>query len=102
MANWEQINDVQLIITDANSIQHIFSYQHQATLWHAILAFKELQTAWEAKLTNPQYTLYKDAIQQGLRKIGKYYDKFDDKPVYALALGKLIVLCSHAYTQYLY
>ena len=58
--------------------------------------------AWEAKLTNPWYTLSKDAIQQGLRKIGKYYDKFDNKPVYALTLGKLIVLCSHAYTQYLY
>ena len=102
MADWEQINNVRLIIADANSIQHIFSYQHQATLWRAIPAFEELQTAWDAKLTSPRYTLYKDAIQQGLAKIGKYYNKFDDKPVYALALGKLIVLCSHAYTQYLY
>ena len=46
--------------------------------------------AWEAKNKNPKYTLYKNAILAGLRKIGKYYNKFDEKPVYILALGMLI------------
>jgi hypothetical protein len=40
------------------------------------------------KLNLPKYEIYKDAIQAGLDKIGKYYWKFDDKPVYVLALGK--------------
>jgi hypothetical protein len=35
----------------------------------------------------PKYKIYKDAIQEGLNKLGKYYKKFDDKPVYVLALG---------------
>ncbi|KAG1751591.1 uncharacterized protein EDB91DRAFT_1243837 [Suillus paluster] len=32
------------------------------------------------------FALYKEAIQKGLAKIGKYYSKLDDKPVYVLAL----------------
>ena len=46
--------------------------------------------AWEAKNKNPKYTLYKNTILAGLCKIGKYYNKFDEKPVYILALGMLI------------
>ena len=46
--------------------------------------------AWEAKNKNPKYMLYKNAILAGLRKIGNYYNKFDEKPVYILALGMLI------------
>jgi hypothetical protein len=40
------------------------------------------------KLELPKYEIYKDAIQAGLDKLSKYYKKFDDKPVYVLALGK--------------
>ncbi|KAG1729651.1 uncharacterized protein EDB91DRAFT_1252966 [Suillus paluster] len=49
-------------------------------------AMEELQTAWESKSENIRFTLYKEAIQWGLAKIGKYYSKFDDKPVYILVL----------------
>ncbi|KAG2754229.1 hypothetical protein P692DRAFT_201667915, partial [Suillus brevipes Sb2] len=63
-----------------------FSSETQPTLWCAIPAIEELQTAWEMKLNLPKYEIYKDAIQAGLDKIGKYYRKFDDKPVYVLAL----------------
>ena len=55
-----------------------------------IPAIEELQMAWEAKNKNPKYMLYKNAILAGLRKIGNYYNKFDEKPVYILALGMLI------------
>ncbi|KAF9230993.1 hypothetical protein BU15DRAFT_82948 [Melanogaster broomeanus] len=41
-SDWERVNDVYLIISDANSIQHIFSHDHLATLWHAIPAFEVL------------------------------------------------------------
>ncbi|KIK84155.1 hypothetical protein PAXRUDRAFT_152961, partial [Paxillus rubicundulus Ve08.2h10] len=87
-SDWKHANDMCSIILDANNIQHIFSHKDQAMLWHVIPAFEELQTSWEAKLNVPCYMLYKDAIQQGLTNIGKYYNKFDDKPVYVLALGE--------------
>ncbi|KAG2143677.1 hypothetical protein DEU56DRAFT_733023, partial [Suillus clintonianus] len=71
---------------DANDIQQYFSSEQQPTLWRAIPAMEELQMAWESKRENLQFTLYKEAIKRGLAKIGKYYGKFDDKPVYILAL----------------
>ncbi|KAF9228572.1 hypothetical protein BS17DRAFT_655048, partial [Gyrodon lividus] len=85
-ANWERINDTCIIISDANNIQHYFSYELQPTLWHAIPAFEELQTAWEAKHDAPKYALFREAIERGLTKVGKYYNKFDNKPVYMLVL----------------
>ncbi|KAG1872985.1 hypothetical protein DFJ58DRAFT_651917 [Suillus subalutaceus] len=86
LADWERVNDTRTIITDANSIQQYFSSEQQPTLWCSIPAIEELQTTWEAKLTTSKYILYKDAIQKGLDKLGKYYQKFDDKPVYVLVL----------------
>jgi hypothetical protein len=35
----------------------------------------------------PKYVLYKAAIEKALDKVGKYYRKMDDKPVYVLVLG---------------
>ncbi|KAF9224103.1 hypothetical protein BS17DRAFT_817003 [Gyrodon lividus] len=84
-ANWERVNDTRIIISNANTIQY-FSYELQPTLWHAIPAFEELQMAWEAKRDAPKYALFREAIKHGLTKVGKYYNKFDDKPVYMLAL----------------
>ncbi|KAG0696745.1 hypothetical protein DFH29DRAFT_1004341 [Suillus ampliporus] len=87
-ADWECVNDACEIIADANNIQQYFSSETQPTLWHTIPAIEELQTAWEMKHDLPKYEIYKDAIQAGLDKIGKYYWKFDDKPVYVLVLSK--------------
>ncbi|KAG2354754.1 hypothetical protein BDR07DRAFT_1382005 [Suillus spraguei] len=58
----------------------------QPTLWRAIPAIEEFQTTWEMKCDLLKYEIYKDAIQAGLDKIRKYYQKFDDKPVYVLTL----------------
>lgn len=35
-----------------------------------------------------KFSAYTTAINQGLEKLRKYYNKFDEKPVYVLALGK--------------
>jgi hypothetical protein len=96
-SDWEHVNNVYQIISDANSIQHIFSHDHLATLWRAIPAFEELQTSWEAKSQSPKFSQYKNAIRNGLDKLAKYYNKFDEKPVYVLALGKFYGLCIHCY-----
>jgi hypothetical protein len=49
---------------------------------------EELQTAWEAKLNNPKYALYHNAISDGLEKLKKYYSHFDQKPSFILMLGE--------------
>ncbi|OAX34207.1 hypothetical protein K503DRAFT_645125, partial [Rhizopogon vinicolor AM-OR11-026] len=85
-SDWERVNDTRVMISDANDIQQYFSSEHQPTLWCAIPAMEELQTAWESKCGLIRFTLYKEAIERGLTKIGKYYNKLDNKPVYVLAL----------------
>ena len=75
------------ILVDSNQIQQTFSAEKRPTLWRALPAIEELQTAWEAKRDNPRFTKYKTAIKDGLTKLNKYYSLFDEKPSYILALG---------------
>jgi hypothetical protein len=76
---------------DANQIQQYFSSDTKPTLWRALPAFEHLQMAWEAKQANGKYKLYHSALMDGLNKLKKYYNRFDKKPAYILALG---VLCT--------
>ena len=87
-SDWEHVNDTCTILSDADSIQHLFSYENEPILWHAIPAFEELQTAWEGKCALQKYDLYKDALDCALQKLGKYYSKFNEKNVYVFALGR--------------
>jgi hypothetical protein len=73
---------------DSNRIQQYFSAEKQPTLWRALPAIEELQTAWEAKRDKRSFAIYQDAIDDGLKKIKKYYSRFDEKPAYIIALGK--------------
>ena len=57
-------------------------------LWRALPALEELQTAWEAKRDSGDFALYKEAINDGLGKLQKYYSRVDSKPVYILSLSK--------------
>jgi hypothetical protein len=77
-----------LNVQDSNQIQQYFSSEKEPTLWRALPALEELQTAWEKKRDNPKYALYKDALSKGLDKIGKYYSLLDDKPSFVLALSR--------------
>jgi hypothetical protein len=63
---------------DANQIQQYFSSDTKPTLWHALLAFERLQTAWQ---------LYHAALNDSLKKLKKYYTRFDERLAYILALG---------------
>ena len=58
------------------------------TLWRALPAMEELQTSWEAKQDSVDYALYKDAINDGLGTLQKYYSCIDKKPAYILSLSK--------------
>ncbi|KAG6371388.1 hypothetical protein JVT61DRAFT_9604 [Boletus reticuloceps] len=85
-SDWECVQDMRAVILDANNIQQLFSDEHCATLWQAIPALEELQMAWENKRDSSKYNQYRNAIQDGLDKINKYYNCLDDKPVYTLTL----------------
>ena len=85
-SDWDHVQLIHLIIANANLLQHHFSFNTIPTLWHAIPAVEELQSAWEAKLESLKFLLYQDAIHKGLMKISKYYTKFNEKLVYILAL----------------
>ena len=85
-------NDVWFNVQDSNQIQQYFSSEKELTLWCALPALEELQTAWEKKHDNPKYTLYKDALSKGPEKIRKYYSQLDDKPSFMLVLGKYFFL----------
>ena len=37
------------------------------------------------------FVVYSNAIQNGLDKLSKYYNKFDKKPAYILALSQLSI-----------
>jgi hypothetical protein len=76
-----------MMFEDANQIQQYFSSDKKPTLWHVLPAFERLQTAWETKASNSRYMLYQVALANSLKKLKKYYTRFDEKPAYILALG---------------
>jgi hypothetical protein len=55
-------------------------------------ALEQLQTAWEKKRDSGNFDLYKDAIEDGLGKLQKYYSHLDSKPTFVLALGSFLLL----------
>ncbi|KAF8443712.1 hypothetical protein L210DRAFT_3371946, partial [Boletus edulis BED1] len=84
--DWECVNAVRIIVSNANNIQHLFSQNNHPSLWHAIPAFEDLLTTWEEKCALDKYVPYRQAIECGLDKLKKYYHKFDQKDVYILVL----------------
>ena len=72
---------------DSNDIQQYFSSEQLPTLWRTLPIIEELQTTCEAKRDSDKFALYKDAIDDGLSKLQKYYSRMDSKPAIILALG---------------
>lgn len=65
--------------------------QKTPTLWCAIPAIEEIQTAWEKKQDLAQFAVYHLAIKDDLDKLQKYYSHLYSKPVYVLALYKSFI-----------
>lgn len=84
--DWDRVLDAQEILSDSKHVLHHFSAEKHPTLYRALPAIEELQSMWEMKASNLAYSIYHDAIRDGLTKLGKYYSRFDNKPVYILAL----------------
>ena len=82
--------------TGLESNPAIFFGEKEPTLWRALPAIEELQTAWETKCKKRSFALYHDALNDGLNKVKKYYTRFDEKPAYIIALG----MCSLLFSQW--
>lgn len=76
------------LLQDTNSVLHKFSSEKYPNVYCAIIAFESLQTAWEKKIKLEKYVAYHDALNDGLEKLRKYYNKFDLKPAFLLGLGR--------------
>ncbi|KAH9072763.1 hypothetical protein EDB83DRAFT_2219895, partial [Lactarius deliciosus] len=86
-ADWGRVKDTRDILKDSRALQHCFSSEQLLTLWRALPAIEEPQTAWEAKRDDPHFAIYFDVISDGLIKLQKYYSCFDKKPAYVLTLA---------------
>lgn len=91
--DWAWVKEVAEILADSNQIQQYFSAEKQLTLWRALPAIEEVQTAWEAKLELESFAKYHEVINDGLKKIMKYYSHFDEKPAFIIAPGE----CQYRY-----
>ncbi|KAG6914815.1 hypothetical protein DXG01_015163, partial [Tephrocybe rancida] len=84
--DWKWVEEAKTIIMDLNCVLHYFSAEKQPTLYCTIPAIKNLQTAWEDKLSKLIFALYHNAIRDGLAKLLKYYSQFNEKLAFILAL----------------
>jgi hypothetical protein len=51
---------------------------------------EDLLSRWEDKLGEPRFAAYHPALEDGIRKVKKYYCDFDNKPAFVLSLRKFI------------
>jgi hypothetical protein len=85
-----------IIVQDANKVLQKFSSVKYPNIYCTITAFEALQTAWKTKLASGHYSVYHDTLHDGLEKLHKYYNKFDQKPAFHLTLGESLQYLPHS------
>ena len=86
MTDWEVVHDAKSILADSQRLLHLFSSEMRPSLWHVLPALEELQSVWENKAKDRHFKWFRQALHDGLSKIGKYYNQLDAKPAFVLAL----------------
>ena len=71
---------------DANHYQQICSSTRAPTLHRVIPVLETLASRWEAKMQDPKYAPFHNALEKGLAKLVKYYKRLDNARAYILAL----------------
>ena len=74
----------------ANATQS-FSPSSHPTVSRTIPVLEYMQTAWENMANNPKFEVVEDAIQAGLKNLGKWYRKVDETDVYFICHGMLLL-----------
>ena len=73
-------------------MRHHFASECELALWRVLPMVEQLQTAWEKKAENGQFTCFHVALAAGLAKLMKYYKGFDLKPTIILSLSLFSLL----------
>ncbi|KAF9016916.1 hypothetical protein BDP27DRAFT_1251619, partial [Rhodocollybia butyracea] len=89
--DWNHVADCKAILEYVHSICFLCGtisfYKGHQPYPAALFGEQEyLLTQWENKLVDPHFELYHPALEAGLAKFRKYYEKFDEKPAYILSL----------------
>ena len=92
--DWKRIDEFEptadlILVCDANQVLHKFLSIKYLNIYHAITAFEALQTAWETKLAS-------NTLHDGLEKLHKYHNKFDQKPAFLLTLSESLQYLPHS------
>ncbi|KAF8676686.1 hypothetical protein AX14_004846 [Amanita brunnescens Koide BX004] len=93
--DWQRVSDADICTHAGLNMRtptgcSIALSEKKATLWRVLPLIEDLQTCWEKKQDSTRgverFAIYRNAIQDGLDKLKKYYNQFDEKPAYILAL----------------
>ena len=68
-------------------IQHLFAAEKLPTLSEVIPTIETCMTLWEAKVKDPLYEPWHDAMNAGLEKWYRYYKRIDQKDWFVIAMG---------------
>ena len=69
------------------SVTQTFSSSHNPTVWHTIPVLKFLIKSWENMAAEAQYHVVRNAIEEGLENLVKWYKKTNDSAAYFICLG---------------
>lgn len=72
---WVLIDRIHTILTEATALQKQFSSETQPTVWKLIVGFEEFIGKWKDFTNNDDFRALRPALEAGLEKIEKYYEK---------------------------
>jgi hypothetical protein len=80
------------LLSDSSKVaaetQEEFSAEYYPTVWRILPVYEEFLLAWHRLAIRDDMSLWKPAIQVGLRSIEKYYNKADRSPVNIVSICK--------------
>jgi hypothetical protein len=71
----------------ADRAQQTFSSENEPSLHIAIPALEALHSAWSKRIEREKYSEFLDAIQAGIDKLNKYYERTEDSTAYIMSMS---------------
>lgn len=75
--DWEQLANIKHSIRELSNAQQTFSKDRTPTVWRIISTFEFLIKNWDAMAGNPQFREVKDALNEGLKSLRKWYARVE-------------------------
>jgi len=87
------------LLQHADNAQQAFSSSSTPTLQNALPALERMHVAWEKASSKPHYSCFKPALNAGMEKLNKYYQRSAASDAHIMAMGKCQLLPSHSCTD---